>query len=79
VVVGASVDPIEVSPVQLIMGNRSVSGWASGIASDIEDTLGFSAQTGVRPMIETFPLTDAVKGYERMVSGKSRFRVVLTM
>jgi D-arabinose 1-dehydrogenase-like Zn-dependent alcohol dehydrogenase len=79
VVVGASMEAIEATPIQLIVGNRSIHGWAGGIAPDIEDTLGFSAMAGVRPMIETFPLTDAVKGYERMVSGKARFRVVLTM
>lgn len=79
VVVGASNDPIEVSPIQLIGGGKSIQGWAAGVASDIEDTLKFSAQAGVHPMIEKFPLTEATKGYERMLSGKSRFRVVLTM
>jgi D-arabinose 1-dehydrogenase-like Zn-dependent alcohol dehydrogenase len=78
-VVGASMEPIEVSPVQLIMGGRTVEGWASGAAADIEDTLTFSALTGVRPMIEKFPLVDATKAYERMTSGKARFRVVITM
>jgi D-arabinose 1-dehydrogenase-like Zn-dependent alcohol dehydrogenase len=78
-VVGASVEPIEVSPIQLIQGSKTVQGWASGVASDIEDTLGFSAFAGVHPMIETFPLVDAAKAYERMTSGKARFRVVITM
>ena len=78
-VVGASVEPIEVSPIQLIGGGRTVQGWASGVAADIEDTLGFSALAGVHPMIEKFPLVDAAKAYERMTSGKARFRVVITM
>jgi len=78
-VIGASTEPIEVSPIQLIGGMRSIQGWASGVASDSEDTLGFSAMTGVRPMIEKFPLEQAAKAYERMMSGKARFRVVLTM
>jgi D-arabinose 1-dehydrogenase-like Zn-dependent alcohol dehydrogenase len=78
-VVGASPEPIEVSPIQLIGGMRSIQGWASGLAGDAEDTLGFSVLTGVRPLIEKFPLEQAAQGYERMMSGKARFRVVLTM
>ena len=79
VVVGASTDPIEVSPIQLILGGRSIQGWSSGIASDSEDTLSFSAMTGVRPMIEEFPLEQAAAAYARMMSGKAQFRVVLTI
>jgi D-arabinose 1-dehydrogenase-like Zn-dependent alcohol dehydrogenase len=79
VVVGASADPIEVSPIQLIGGGKSIQGWASGIAADSEDTLAFSAMTGVRPMIEEFPLEQAAAAYERMMSGKATFRVVLTI
>ena len=79
VVIGASSDPIEVTPIQLIMAGRSIQGWASGIAADSEDTLSFSAMTGVRPMIEEFPLEQAAAAYDRMMSGKARFRVVLTM
>ena len=78
-VIGASVEPIEVSPIQLIGGKKSIQGWAAGVAIDSEDTLGFSALAGVRPMIEKFPLEQAAKAYERMMSGKARFRVVLTM
>jgi D-arabinose 1-dehydrogenase-like Zn-dependent alcohol dehydrogenase len=78
-VVGASPEPIEVSPIQLIGGMRSIQGWASGVAGDAEDTLGFSVLAGVRPLIEKFPLEQAAQGYERMMSGKARFRVVLTM
>jgi len=76
-VVGASGEPIQVSPFQLIPGRRSVGGWPSGTATDSEDTLNFSALTGVRPMIETFPLEKAADAYERMMSGKARFRVVI--
>jgi D-arabinose 1-dehydrogenase-like Zn-dependent alcohol dehydrogenase len=79
VVVGASPEQIQVSPIQLIGGMRSIQGWAAGVAIDSEDTLGFSALTGVRPMIEKFPLEQAAKAYDRMMSGEARFRVVLTM
>jgi D-arabinose 1-dehydrogenase-like Zn-dependent alcohol dehydrogenase len=76
-VVGASAEPIEVTPIQLIMKRCSVAGWPSGVASDSEDTMRFSSLTGVRPMIETYPLERAKEGYERMMSGGARFRVVL--
>ncbi|NLG76522.1 MAG: alcohol dehydrogenase catalytic domain-containing protein [Xanthomonadaceae bacterium] len=76
-VVGASPDPIEVSPMLLIGGRRSIAGWPSGTAMDSEDTLRFSVLSNVRLMIETFPLAQAAEGYERMMSGKARFRVVL--
>jgi len=78
-VVGATRDPIEVTPVQLIFGMRSIQGWASGIPTDSEDTLRFAELTGVRPMIEKYPLTKAGEAYARMMSGKAEFRVVLTM
>jgi D-arabinose 1-dehydrogenase-like Zn-dependent alcohol dehydrogenase len=78
-VIGASADPIEVTPIQLIGGGRIIQGWAAGTSMDSEDTLKFSALSGVRPMIETFPLEKANEAYDRMESGKSRFRVVLTM
>ncbi len=78
VVVGASGDPIEVPPLLLIGGRRSIAGWPSGTASDSEDTLRFSALSNVRPMIETYSLANAAEGYQRMMSGKARFRVVLT-
>lgn len=78
-VVGATMDPIEVTPVQLIFGRRKVQGWYSGIASDSEDTLRFAELTGVRAMIEKYPLGKAAEGYTRMLSGKAEFRVVLTM
>jgi alcohol dehydrogenase/propanol-preferring alcohol dehydrogenase len=77
-VVGAA-DSLQVSPMLLLMGCRSVKGWYSGTSIDSEDTLAFSARTGVRSMNETFPLERAAEGYERMMSGKARFRVVLTI
>ena len=77
-VVGASNDPISVTPVQLILSRRSIRGWPSGTARDSEDTLNFCASTGIRAMVETLPLEQAGVGYERMMSGKARFRVVLT-
>jgi D-arabinose 1-dehydrogenase-like Zn-dependent alcohol dehydrogenase len=78
-VVGAAFDPIEVTPMQLIGGSRTIQGWASGIPTDAEDTLRFAELTGVRPMIETYPLEKAAEAYARMMSGKAQFRVVLTM
>ncbi|HTS14013.1 MAG TPA: alcohol dehydrogenase [Candidatus Limnocylindrales bacterium] len=78
-VVGASFDPIEVTPAQLIFGNHVIQGWASGTAADSEDTLRFAELSGVRPMIETYPLEKAEEAYQRMMSGKAEFRVVLTM
>jgi D-arabinose 1-dehydrogenase-like Zn-dependent alcohol dehydrogenase len=77
-VVGASTEPIEVSPIQLIQGRRGIQGWPSGTPTDSEDTLRFAALTGVRPMIEQFPLARVKDAYERMISGKAEFRVVLT-
>ena len=76
-VVGASADPIEVSPLLLISGRRSIAGWPSGTAPASEDTLRFSVLTDVRPMIEIFPLSKAAEAYQHMMSGKARFRVVL--
>lgn len=77
-IVAAPAEPITINPLTLIGGRRSVQGWPSGTASDSEDTMRFSAQTGVRPMIERYPLAKAAEAYERMMSGKARFRVVLT-
>jgi D-arabinose 1-dehydrogenase-like Zn-dependent alcohol dehydrogenase len=78
-VVGASLDPIEVTPVQLIFGVRAVQGWAAGTPADAEDTLRFSELTSVRAMIETYPLEKAGEAYARMMSGDANFRVVLKM
>jgi D-arabinose 1-dehydrogenase-like Zn-dependent alcohol dehydrogenase len=79
VVIGAAFDPIEVTPVQLILGSRTIQGWAAGTPADSEDTLRFAELSGVRPMIETYPLEKAEEAYARMLSGKAQFRVVLTM
>src|ERR1700731_4288492 len=78
-VIGATFDPIEVTPIQLISGSRTIQGWAAGTPADSEDTLRFAELTGVRPMIETYPLEQAAEAYARMMSGKAQFRVVLTM
>ena len=78
IVIGASMDPIEVPPFAMIGGRRSVMGWPSGTSRDSEDTLDFSVLANVRPIIETYPLERAAEAYERMMSGKARFRVVLT-
>jgi D-arabinose 1-dehydrogenase-like Zn-dependent alcohol dehydrogenase len=78
-VIGADFDPIEVTPIQLISGSRTIQGWASGTPTDSEDTLRFAELTGVRPMIETYPLEKAAEAYARMLSGDAQFRVVLTM
>jgi D-arabinose 1-dehydrogenase-like Zn-dependent alcohol dehydrogenase len=79
IVVGVEAEPIQVTPAQLVTGSRTIQGWASGTPIDAEDTLRFSELTGVRPMIETYPLDKAAEAYARMLSGKAQFRVVLTM
>jgi D-arabinose 1-dehydrogenase-like Zn-dependent alcohol dehydrogenase len=72
-------EPITVNVMSLIMGRRSVAGWYSGTARDSQDTLEFSVLSGVHPMIEKYPLGEVADAYEQMLSGKARFRVVLTM
>lgn len=79
IVVGVDAAPIEVSPLQLIGGSRSIQGWASGTPSDSEDTLRFAELSGICPMVETYPLHKAGEAYARMMSGKAQYRVVLTM
>ncbi len=79
IVVGAPADPLAVPVGLLISGRRSVAGWPSGSSIDSQDTLAFSAFVGVRSMNEVFPLEHASEAYEHMMSGKARFRVVLTM
>jgi D-arabinose 1-dehydrogenase-like Zn-dependent alcohol dehydrogenase len=79
VIVGASPEAITATPLQLIGGSKAIQGWASGSAIDSEDTMRFSTLTGVRPMIERFPLEKANEAYQQMITGKARFRVVLTM
>ena len=78
VIVGAAMEPIEVSALLLISGRRAIQGWPSGTARDSQDALAFSLLTGVRAMTELCPLERAAEGYDRMMSGKARFRVVLT-
>lgn len=75
--VAATGDPIEVSPMELLMGRKSVAGWPSGTAMDSEDTLKFSAMTGTKPKIEEFPLDKVSEAYDKMINNKARFRVVL--
>jgi D-arabinose 1-dehydrogenase-like Zn-dependent alcohol dehydrogenase len=79
IVIGVDAEPIEVSPLQLIGASRSVVGHAAGAAIDPQDTLAFSALSGVRAMIETTPLERAPQAYARMMQGEARFRMVLTM
>ena len=78
-VVAAPGEPVLVNAITLIGKRASVQGWPSGTSKDSEDTLSFSAMTGVRPMIERFPLSRAAEAYQRMMSGRVRFRAVLTM
>ncbi len=78
-VIGASGDPIQVSTGLMIQGSKRIQGWASGIPTDSEDTLRFAESTGIRPMVEKFPLDRVNEAYARMMSGKAQFRVVLTM
>ena len=75
---GAPAEPLEVPILPLVLGSRRIQGWASGIPTDSEDTLRFAELTGVRSMIEKYPLEKAAEGYARMMSGKAEFRVVLT-
>jgi D-arabinose 1-dehydrogenase-like Zn-dependent alcohol dehydrogenase len=79
IVVGVAPEPIEATPLQLIIASRAIEGYVSGTPADSEDTLRFAESNGVRPMIETFPLDKAEEAYQRMMSGKAQFRVVLTM
>ncbi len=78
IVLGAPHEPLEVPALLLIGGRRAVAGWYSGTSIDSQDTLSFSAFTGVRAMTEVYPLERAAEAYERMMSGEARFRVVLT-
>ena len=71
--------PLTIDPVALIVGQRGIKGWYSGTSIDSEDTLKFSVQTGVRSMNEVYPLEKAPEAYDRMISGKARFRAVLKM
>ena len=78
-VIGIGAEPLSINAGPLIGRRLSVQGWASGTAKDSEDTMQFSSLTVVRPMIERYPLEKAAEAYEQMMSGRARFRVVLTM
>jgi len=78
-VIGVAAEPIEATPLQLITASRAVQGYVSGTPADTEDTLRFAELSGVRALIETYPLEKAEEAYARMMSGKAHFRVVLTM
>jgi D-arabinose 1-dehydrogenase-like Zn-dependent alcohol dehydrogenase len=78
-IVGAPSEPMEVSVVQLLLARRALQGWPSGTAMDSQETLEFSVFTGIRPMIEPYPLVKVKEAYERMASGHAEFRVVLIM
>jgi len=76
-IVGVDNEPISVTPLQLVAGRHSLMGWPSGSSLGSEDTMNFSALTGVSAMIETFPLAEANEAYARMMENKARFRTVL--
>jgi len=78
VIIGASDEPIEVPPALMILGRRSLIGWPAGTSIDSQDTLSFSVLSGVRSMNEVFPLERASEAYDHMMSGKAKFRCVLT-
>jgi D-arabinose 1-dehydrogenase-like Zn-dependent alcohol dehydrogenase len=77
-IVGAA-ESMQVSPLRLLTACQSVRGWYSGTSIDSQDTLLFSARSGVRSMNEIYPLERVADAYDRMMSGKARFRVVLTV
>ena len=78
IVIGASDEPLEASPTLLLSGRRSIVGWPSGTSIDSQDTLSFSVLSGIRPMTEVFPLEEVAVAYKQMITGKARFRAVLT-
>jgi D-arabinose 1-dehydrogenase-like Zn-dependent alcohol dehydrogenase len=78
-IIGVPGESLSVSPMQIVLKKQRIQGWPSGSAIDSEDTLKFSVLTGVRPMIEKYPLAKAGEAFDFMMSGKARFRVVLTM
>ena len=78
IILGAAAEPLHVPGIALLLGRRSIVGWPSGTSIDSQDTLNFSLLTGVRAMSEVFPLERATEAYEHMMSGKARFRAVLT-
>src|SRR3989441_1790900 len=78
IVLGAAAEPLQVPGIPLLLGRRSIVGWPSGSSIDSQDTLSFSVLSGVRALTEVFPLERAAEAYEHMMSGKARFRAVLT-
>ena len=78
IIIGASEEPVEVSPNFFLMGHRSTIGWPSGTSIDSRDTLSFSVLTGARSMNEVFPIKRTAEAYELMMNGKVRFLAVLT-
>jgi D-arabinose 1-dehydrogenase-like Zn-dependent alcohol dehydrogenase len=78
IMIGVSEEPVEVPPALYIIGRRSLVGWPAGTSIDSQDTLSFSVMSGVRPMTEVYPLERAGEAYEQMMSGRARFRAVLT-
>jgi len=78
IILGAAGEPLEVPGIPIMLGRRSIMGWPSGSSIDSQDTLAFSKLTGVRAMNEVFPLERAAEAYDHMMSGKARFRAVLT-
>ena len=78
-IVGVGPDPLGITPLQIVLARRSIQGWPSGSAIDSEDTLRFSSLSGVRPVIERYPLEKVAEAYDQMISGRARFRAVLTM
>jgi len=79
IILGAAAEPLQVAGIPILLGRRSIVGWPSGNSIDSQDTLSFSALTSVRAMTEVFPLERAADAYEHMMSGKARFRAVLSM
>ncbi len=79
VILGAAHEPLELQSAMMIGGRQGLRAWPSGTCVDSEETMKFAALTGVRAMIETVPLAQAQQGYDRMMSGDARFRVVLTV
>ncbi len=78
IIIGASDEPLEVSPNFFLFGHRSVVGWLARSSVDTEDTLYFSVSSGVRSMNQVFPLESAAEAFDLMMTGKARFRAVLT-
>jgi len=78
IMIGVSEEPVEVPPALYVTGRRSLVGWPAGTSIDSQDTLSFSVMSDVRPMTEAYPLEHAVEVYEQMMSGRARFRAVLT-